>query len=686
MKKTFITTILMSQALFTTAKALPADITPSHSETPTIATDDTLSYDNRLQGVTVKSSATRRMAGALNGMQIGRDELFKAACCNLGESFTTNPSVDVSYSDAATGAKQIKLLGLSGTYVQMLTETMPNYRTTALPYALGYVPGPWMKAIQVSKGCASVKNGYESITGQINIDYLKPEDEPHTELNLYGDTKSRIEANATSNFHINKRLSTELLLHYEDSWKKHDDNADGFIDKPAVRQGNLQSRWAYLGDRNIFHGGISILKEKRDGEQTTHNHAQSATTTDLPLFTIGIETNRYEAYLKHAFVLNKAKGTNIALMASATMHEQKATYGYKLFNANDKNVYASLMYETNFTKAHNLSAGLSLNYDYISQTYRLEQDQSAPTTKQRDRETVPGAYAQYTFDWNHRLTAMAGFRIDNSSLYGTFLTPRFNVKYMPADFLTVRLSAGKGYRTPHPLAENNYLMASGRTLIIGQTDMEEAWNYGATAAFTIPLWGKDLKLNLEYFYTHFLSQSVIDYDTNPHAITISSLQGRSYSHTLQADATYTPIEGLSVTAAYRLNDVRCTYGGILMQKPLTSKYKALLSLSYKTPLELWQFDCTLQLNGGGRLPQSYTLVDGTPSWSARFSAFEQLSAQVTRVFRHFSVYVGGENLTNFKQKNPILNADRPWSTDFEPTLVWGPVHGAMVYAGVRVEL
>ncbi len=650
------------------------------------STQDTLRYDNKLEGVTVKSASTRRMGGALNGMQIGRDELFKAACCNLGESFTTNPSVDVSYSDAATGARQIKLLGLSGTYVQMLTETMPNYRTTSLPYALGYVPGPWMKAIQVSKGCASVKNGYESITGQINIDYLKPEDEKATEINIYGDTKSRIEANVASNFHISKRLSTEILAHYEDSWKKHDDNGDGFIDKPAVRQGNLQSRWAYLGDKNIFHGGLSIVKEKRDGGQTSHSHGTSTEQPSAELFQIGIETNRYEAYMKHAFVLNKAKGTNIAIMASATMHEQKATYGQKLFNANDKNVYASLMYETNITKSHNISAGLSFNHDYISQHYRLTHDVSMPILKSSDKETVPGGYVQYTYDWNHRLIAMAGLRIDNSSLYGTFVTPRFNVKYMPVDFVTLRLSAGKGYRTPHPLAENNYLLSSGRTLTIGDMKMEEAWNYGATAAFTIPLFGKDLKLNLEYFYTHFINQAVIDYDSDPHAITVGNLDGRSYSHTFQADATYSPVEGLSVTAAYRLNDVRSTYGGRLLEKPLTSKYKALLSLSYKTPLELWQFDCTLQLNGGGRMPQSYLLADGTPSWNSRFSSYEQLSAQVTRWFRHFSVYVGGENLTNFKQKTPIMHADHPWSSNFEPTLVWGPVHGRMFYAGVRVTL
>ena len=184
-----------------------------------------------LNEVTVVSkSTTRRMAGAVNGAVITQDELFKAACCNLGESFTTNPSVDVNYSDAATGAKQIKLLGLSGTYVQMLTENLPNFRVAAAPYSLGYVPGPWMKSIQVSKGSASVRNGYESITGQIDVEYLKPDDDEGVTFNLYGNTMSKLEANADANVHVKGPLATEILAHFENDWGHHDRNKDGFVD------------------------------------------------------------------------------------------------------------------------------------------------------------------------------------------------------------------------------------------------------------------------------------------------------------------------------------------------------------------------------------------------------------------------------------------------------------------------
>ena len=309
--------------------------------------------------------------------------------------------------------------------------------------------------------------------------------------------------------------------------------------------------------------------------------------------------------------------------------------------------------------------------------------------RMNEKETTPGAYAQYTYTLGTKLTAMAGVRFDHSSLYGSFFTPRFHVKYSPVDAISIRLSAGKGYRTVFGLAEYNYLLASGREFQITGDGLkqEEAWNYGLSTAFYIPLFGKTLKLNAEYYYTDFRNQAVVDYDANKGLISIYNLMGKSYSHTFQIDASYPLLKGLEITAAYRLNDVKCTYdyGKTLKEKPLTSKYKALFTASYKTPLGLWQFDATVQLNGGGRNPEPYQLADGSQSWSPRFHSFEQVSAQVTRWFRHWSIYVGGENLTGFKQKTPIYDASNPWGSDFEPTLIWGPVEGRMFYAGVRVH-
>lgn len=682
---------------------LAQGVVAQSTNTDSLSTDSISPFaEQHIEGVTItrRRMGVTRVRGAENGSLINQDELFKAACCNLGESFVTNPSVDVNYNDATTGARQIKLLGLSGTYVQMLTENLPNFRGAAAPYALGYVPGPWMKSIQVSKGSSSVRNGYESITGQINVEYLKPEEDPGITVNLYGDTESRFEANADANLHITSHLNTEILAHYENRWGHHDGNGDGFQDMPGIRQYNLQNRWDYFGHTYIFHGGISLISEDRNSGQVSHH--SSVHNDGLPLYKIGVESDRYEAYMKHAFVLDRAHNASIAIMGTASMHEQSATYGMKSYAVNEKNAYAQLLFETDITKMHNLSVGLSLNHDYLGQHVtgttdgktvtisNLQPDtdgQPYSTIAIRQKETTPGAYAQYTFDWEHRVTAMAGIRIDHSSVYGTFVTPRIHVKWQPSDILGFRASAGKGYRTPFALAENNYLMASGRQFqVSADLKQEEAWNYGISAALNIPLLGKTLTVNAEYYYTHFLQQAVIDYDSSNGRISIDNLDGKSYSHTFQIDANYEILRGLTLTAAYRRNIVKSTYGGCLMDKPLTSKYKGLVTASYKTPLGLWQFDATIQLNGGGRMPTPYTQTDGTLSWPTRYHAFEQVSAQITRWFRHFSIYIGGENLTGRRQHTLIYGATDAWGSIFEPTMVWGPVHGAMAYAGIRVNI
>lgn len=633
--------------------------------------------------VSARRKPLSRLGGVENGFSMSRQEIFKAACCNLGESFTTNPSVDVNYTDAATGARQVKLLGLAGSYVQMLTENVPAFRGAASPYSLGYVPGPWMQSIQVSKGSASVKNGYESITGQINVEYKKPQATPSMEVNLYADSKSKVEANFDGNVHLNSKLSTGLLAHYEDNYGHHDENHDGFYDQAKVKQYHVQDRWAWMGNRYIFQAAINALGEKRTGGQTAHAHIADGQER----YRINTETYRYDGFMKNAWVINKEHATNLALILSGSNHDVESTFGHRIYNVVQREGYASLLFETQFTPFHSLSAGLSLNHDYYKQHYRLTHNRDEAPNLKRERETVPGAYVQYTYNLNDWLILMGGLRIDHSSVYGTFATPRFHLKYAPNSRMSFRLSAGNGRRTVHALADYNYLLASGRAFQQDNLKQEEAWNYGASANFKLPLFGHILDLSADYYYTHFIRQTLVDMDEDIQAFHIKNLQGRSFSHTVQVEANYPLFSGMSLTAAYRYNMAKQTTGGILRERPLSSRWKALVTATYKTPLELWQFDATLAVNGSGRLPLHYTDESHTAlSWDSRFPAFAQLNAQVTRWFRHASVYVGGENLTNYKQKNPILEAHTPWNNTFDATQIWGPVHGILVYAGVRFNL
>ena len=580
---------------------------------------------NEVNIVTRKLGTMKLRSSVMNEDMISSAELSRAACCNLGESFVTNPSVDVSYSDAATGAKQIKLLGLSGTYVQMLTENIPNYRGAAAPYGLGYVPGPWMQSIQVSKGTSSVKNGYEAITGQINVEFKKPQlpEADWVSANLFASTTNRYEANADATLKLSKRWSTSLLAHYENETKAHDGNDDGFVDIPQVEQYNVWNRWAYMGDHYVFQAGIKALSETRTSGQANHG----GTMHSGDLYKVGIDTERYEFFTKNAYIFNKEKNTNLALILSTTLHNQDATYGRKLYNVDQTNVYASLMFETEFNPQNSFSAGLSFNYDAYDQHYRLENTTDNPL-KAFEKEAVPGAYVQYTLNLNDKWMVMAGLRGDYSNEHGFFVTPRAHLKYNPNDYVNFRLSAGKGYRTNHVLAENNYLLSSSRKVEIAKNlDMEEAWNYGASVSTYIPIFGKTLNVNAEYYYTDFLKQVIVDMDSNPHEVAFYNLDGRSYSHVFQVEASYPFFKGFTLTGAYRLTDAKTTYKGERMEKPLTSKYKGLLTASYQTPLGIWQFDATLQLNGGGRMPTPYEQGDGQLSWERRYGSFEQRSEE-----------------------------------------------------------
>ncbi len=430
---------------------------------------------SELEEVVVKASQSGRikLKTGTNTEIITSAELKKAACCNLGESFTTNPSVDVSYTDAATGARQIKLLGLGGQYVQMLTENYPNFRGAASAYGLGYMPGPWMSSIQVSKGASSVKNGYESVTGQINIEMLKPQNDQSLALNAYANHMGKAEVNATGNLHFGEHWKGGLLLHAENSFATHDDNGDSFIDSPKIRQLSGMTRWIYQGDRYVMQAGIKFLDELREsgqiGRHSSHIHNP---------YVISIDTRRWEAFTKNAYIFDRENSGNVALILTGSLHNQDSRYGNQFYNVDQKNIYASLMFEKTWHETHALSSGISLNGDYFGQT--MDISRQLPAIRNiKENETTPGIYAQYTFTPSPKFTGMAGIRYDHSSLYGSMITPRLHLRWNPMETLSLHASSGKGYRSPHAYADNTWLLASARSILIDEDlHQEEAWNFG----------------------------------------------------------------------------------------------------------------------------------------------------------------------------------------------------------------
>jgi Outer membrane receptor for ferrienterochelin and colicins len=611
---------------------------------------------------------------ALQTQKITEFELTRAACCSLAESFETNPSVDVSYSDAVTGAKQIRLLGLDGEYVQLLTENFPNFRGLATPYGLDYVPGPWMESIYVSKGTSSVKNGYESITGQINLEYKKPPFSDVLTTNLFAADNGRIEANADASHLFNEKLSTGLFLHYSTERQEIDHNNDSFLDIPQRQQVNLMNRWYFKNDEVISQAGVQYLYDERKGGQT---FGLVAPESSYSLYQTDLNVNRISFFTKNGTMPDPVKKQSFALIVTGSYHDQDALYGNRRYDAEELNLHTNLMYEKEFNLQHKLNAGLSYNYLNLAENATL----SHPLF---GKESTGGTYLEYTFNKDYKFILLAGLRADYSSMNDFFVTPRIHLKYNFSDYIHLRASAGKGFRTPLLMAENTYLMASGRKFVFeGKLDQEEAWNYGLNLGFYIPVNGNELTINTEWYYTDFQKQVVVDLDTDPHEVSFYNLDGRSYSSVFQVEASYPFFRGFNLTAAYRWMDVKTTYQGILKKKPLTSDYKALITASYQTPMRKWQFDLTSQFNGGGRMPEPSVQ---NPLWDKDFSSYTILNAQVSRFFRVWSIYTGVENILDFTQKNRIIAHENPWHENFDASMVWGPVHGRKFYVGLRYHI
>lgn len=641
-----------------------------------------LSLNRELQEIVITGTTLSKFIDELDAKQtevITSKELLKAACCNLSESFTTNASVDVQFQDAVTGAKQIQLLGLSGLYTQTLFENIPTLKGLGSTFGLGYVPGPWMTSLSISKGAASVVNGYESVTGQINLEYKKPDDLERYYFNAFQSSHFKTDLNANVATHLNDNLSTMILAHADFNQKAIDDNHDSFRDQPNVEQFNFINRWKYQSFKGFeSQFGVQILNEERRGGQTTESHSNTGIHLDHP-YQINVDTKRYEVFAKNGYVFDDEAYTSVGLILNAQWHNQKSLIGLRQYNGDQKTFYANLLFQTKTEDdIHSITVGGSFALD--------KYDESFDGINFSRNESRPGLFAEYTYSPTNVLTIVPGARVDFHNLYGTFFTPRLHIKYNIDENTTLRTSAGKGYRSVNLFAENlNYLASSRYFVVIDNPSYEEAWNYGLNLTRYISINDRELRVTAEYYRTDFLKQTVVDIDAAVREVRFYDLNGKSYSNNFQLEMAYQFIDRLDVSAAIRFTDVRANYGDELLTKPLASKYKGLLTLSYATEGSVWLFDSSFLLNGDGRIPSTReNPVQYQRSES--FPAYLTVNAQITKKIEMLDIYLGVENLTNYKQDNPIIASDDPFGDYFDASMIWGPIDGIKFYIGVRLSV
>ena len=614
---------------------------------------------------------------------ITSEALRRCACCSLAESFETNASVDVAYADAVTGAKQIELLGLSGLYTQMMTENMPNFRGLASAFGLGYVPGTWMHGISVSKGTSSVRNGYESISGQINVEFKEP-DEEHSEkvfVNLFTNTMLMSELNFNTRVKVGKNDGLMLLGHVGFNPMKMDGNGDGFLDDPVTKQYSAFLRYHHPNTGHFgFKLGVKALKEERLSGQMDFDPKRRL-EEGYDLYGIGINTERYEAFAKTGFIFDRPE-TSLGIQQQLTYHKLNSYFGLKDYNANQLSYYANLLFDSYIvTTNHKYSVGASFSYDRFNEKFI--------DSTMNHSERVGGVFAEYVFSDDHHWTVIGGFRADYNSYYQRMLyTPRLHVRFRTDNELALRLSAGKGYRSPNVLAENSTILASSRQIVFVNTPkMEEAWNFGINLSKHFDVGEKEIQLLVDAYRTDFLNQIVIDRDADAHQILIYNLNGKSYSNCAQIQVDYELFRDFDISLAFRYTDVKMTINDTLREKPFVNRYKGLVTLSYAPGT--WQFDLITQFNGDSRIPDmsgnATAVKDGQVLERSPFYVI--MNAQVTKKLgKHWEIYAGGENLTNFKQQRPIVAAYDPFSNDFDASMVWGPLSGIRGYLGVRFQV
>lgn len=638
-----------------------------------------------------RKSLERSHVKAANVTTMGSKELLKAACCNIAESFETNPSIDVNFSDALTGSKQIKMLGLTSPYLLIAEENIPAVRGASQAYGLSFVPGTWVSSIQITKGAGPVVNGYESISGQINYELLKPVDDIPFFLNAYGSTDSRFELNTHFNKKLSDKWSSSLFLHGNTRIAKNDMNDDGFLDNPLAKQINVMNRWQYTDAEK---GWVSFINlrymrdEKQSGEVDFDPDKDKFTTNH---WGSEINTDKADVSAKLGYVFPDMPFQSIGLQTSFNWHRQESYFGFSTYDIEQKSLYSNLIFNSIINNTLNkFAAGLNFTYDNYGEFVN--------TADFSRIDNSMGAFFEYTYDNASDFSVVLGGRFDVHNRLGAFFTPRMHLRYNPWEKGTFRASAGRGKRAANIFAENQAYFGSSRQMnILGSggklygLDPEIAWNYGVSFVQGFPLFNKNAEFVVDFYRTDFQNQVVADVFNSPQSVNYYNLNGKSYANSLQVELNYEITMHFNIRTAYKYYDVQTDYATAgAQQRPLQAKHRFFTNIAYETHIgeggKQWKFDFTYNLMGKQRLPYTgsnpaqYQMGDYSPSFSL-------MNAQVTRTFSSvFEAYVGAENLGNYQQKKAIVGSDDPFGPYFDSSIIYAPVFGQMYYAGIRFKI
>ena len=624
-----------------------------------------------------------------NVITVNSDELLKAACCNLAESFETNPAIDVNLSDGLTGTKQIEMLGLTSPYLLITQENIPMVRGASQAYGLTLTPGTWIESIQITKGAGSVVNGYESISGQINTELVKPLTDKAVFVNGYANQNGRYELNTHFNRKLTDKWSTGLYIHGNKRTQKEDNNNDGFLDAPLADQLNVMNRWQYQDAEKgwVSFFNVRFLNDEKQVGQVDFNPDTDKFTTNA--WGSEIDTRRFDTSLKLGYVFPELPFQSLGFQTSYSLHKQDSYFGFRTYDINHESLYSNLIFNSIIGDTRNkFKTGITFAYDGY--------DEMVSSTDYSRVDRSVGAFMEYSYENLEKVSLTAGLRVDNHNRLGTFVTPRFHIRYTPWENGSLRGSFGRGKRAANIFAENQQLFGSARTINIASTDgevyglePEDAWNYGVSFLQGFNFLNKKGDITLDYYITDFKNQVVVDWE-NPQEVSFYNLDGDSSAKSFQVEVNYELLSRLNLRTSYKFYDVSTDYNSGNLQKPLLAQHRFFVNLGYETEAKengsQWKFDYTLHRVGEKRLPDT-TSSPEQYRLGEYSSPYSLMNAQITKVFsKNVEVYLGGENLSEVQQDNPVLGANDPFGPNFDTTIVFAPIMGRMFYAGFRFKI
>jgi outer membrane receptor for ferrienterochelin and colicins len=603
--------------------------------------------------------------------EIGSGELRKAACCNLSESFETNASVDVNITDAVSGAKKIQMMGLDGVYTQIQMENIPYLRGLESSFGLQSIPGTWIESIQITKGTGNVVNGYESMAGLVNLEIKKPNEMEKFYFNAYQNRFGRSEINVNGGRKINQKWSTGILGHASSMFGNIDHNMDGFRDIPMGDNLAIMNRWAFQGKKMEAQFGVNAYQDRKLGGQNTYFR-------DSPVgYGVSMNARHVDLYAKTGF-FSKKPLRSFGVVYNLKYQEMSGTFGNRAFEGKEKRAYVNVIYDDILgTSDHKIKLGASF--------VGLMIEQKADQLQQVRTEIVPGIFGEYTYTGS-RLSAVLGARYDQHLAYGGQFSPRIHAKYALTQRTDLRVTAGKGWRVPNYMIDNVSLLANSKTWM-SPTEIkpEISWNAGASLVKDFTLFEKTGNLSLDFYHTLFQNQLIVDRDAALDAIVFQNLTNSSYSNSFQVEWSYAPMKNFDLRLAYKHLDVKALYDGVMRQQVMIPKNRGFINVAYRTRNKRWEFDATCTVYGSSRLPVILQ-SSGIVQHDEQSPVYPMVNAQITHIYKKWNFYAGGENLANFKQMNPIIDALNPFGSQFDANRVWGPIMGWNVYAGVRYAI